>query len=88
MPILKLAFYAGLVMFGAVGMYMGVVFLIVFGNDAPISISYPQNGRVISETITRAADPSRYFRMQILVGYAPLVLGALALWFGLRWFKR
>jgi hypothetical protein len=88
MPILKLAFYAGLVLFGAVGMYICAVFFLTSGFGGPISISYPQNGRVINETITRAGDASRHFQMQMLMGYGPGLLGALALWFGLRWFKR
>lgn len=87
MPILKLAIYAGMVLFGAVGMYIGVVFFATAGFSGPISISYPQNGRMINETITRATDATRHFQLQLLMGYAPLVLGALALWFGVRWFK-
>jgi len=88
MAMLKLAFYAGLVLFGVVGMYMGAVFFLAAGLSGPISISYPQDGKVISETVSRATDGARHFRLQLMLGWAPVLLGAVALYAGVRWFRR
>jgi hypothetical protein len=87
MALLKLVFYGGLAFFGAVSLYIGIVFFLTTGFDGPISIGYPEGGRMVQETVTRAADPSRHFRLQLAMGYAPLVLGALSLFVGVRWFR-
>lgn len=88
MPILKLAIYGGLVLFGLVGAYIGVVFFVTAGLSGPISISYPQDGKIITETVSRATDAGRHFMLQMLLGYGPLVLGAIAAAVGIRWFRR
>jgi hypothetical protein len=87
MPLFKVIFFGILAFVGAIAMFIGAVFFMTSGLDGPINISYPQGGRRVDETITRASDASRYIRLQVAMGWAPLVLGAIALYAGVRKFR-
>ena len=84
---IKIAFFAGLVVLGAVAMFLGVVFLIATGSDGPIMISYVDEGKTVMETVTKSENPGRFWQLYAMMGVAPLLLGAIATLFGVRWFR-
>lgn len=88
MAMLKVVFFAGLVLLGAVAVFLGSVFLLSVGFEGPISISYLQKGQSVIETVHRADDPARFWRLYATMGLAPLLLGAVAAVLGVRALKR
>lgn len=84
MLFLRPIFLVGLIFLGAIGAFVGAVMLMSGLGSGQISLSYDQGGRLVSETISRAADGSRFWRVLGLMGALPLVAGAAAAWFGWR----
>jgi hypothetical protein len=89
MALVRIVFFAGLVVLGAIGLFLGLVFLLATGSDGPIAISYmAESGKTVIETVQRSEDPDRYWRLYTTMGILPLVGGAAATWFGVRAFRR
>lgn len=86
--LLRIGFFAGMMLLGGVAVFIGVVFLLATGYGGPISISYASKGQTVMETIRQTDDPGRYWRLYLFMGVAPVVLGGLAGWLGYRAFKR
>lgn len=88
MVMLKMVFFGGLVLLGSVAVFLGVVFLLATGYDGPIAISYLRDGQTVVETVRKADDAGRYWRLYTIMGLAPLMLGAAAAWLGVRTLRR
>ncbi len=88
MQIFGLIFLAGAALLGGVAVFLGVVVLITSGTSGAISWSYAVEGRTIAETVTRAADPGRFWQLYGLLGALPAVAGAVAVWLGVRGLRR
>ena len=84
MLLLRPIFFIGLIFLGAVGAFVGAVMLLSALGSGQISLSYDQGGRLVSETISRASDGSRFWRVLGLMGALPLIAGAAAVWLGWR----
>lgn len=88
MAMLKIVFFGGLVVLGAVAVFLGAVFLLSVGSEGPISISYVRQGETVIETVRKAEDPARFWRLYTTLGIAPLLLGAMAAALGMRALRR
>lgn len=84
MWLLRTGFFAGLAFFGAVGLFLGAVVLLSSFQSGEIAWSYTVNGRAVTESVARAADPGRFWRLLGQMGLLPAALGSAALWYGVR----
>ncbi len=84
MGMLKVGFLAAMAFFAAVGIFIGCVMLLTSLQNGAISLSYTSGGKGIVETITRADDNARFWRLLLTLGFAPIGIGALALWYSVR----
>ena len=88
MPLLRIVFLAGVVLLGAVGVFLGAIVMLTGWHAGAISLSYMQDGKAVSETVSRAADGARFWRLFLAMGAAPVVIGLAALIFGVRALRR
>ena len=88
MPLFRMALLGGVVFLGAVGVFLGVVVMLTSWQNGAITWSYTDAGRDVTQTVTRAADAARYWRLYGTMGVLPAVLGAAAVLFGLRALRR
>ncbi len=84
MAMLKVGFLFAVAFLAAVAMFMGAVMMITSLQNGAISISYTSGGRSIDETVMRAADGARFWRLFWMMGVLPMALGALACWLSVR----
>ena len=84
MGMFKLLFFLALAFLAAVGMFIGAVTLITSLQHGAISLSYVVAGKPVEETVSRAADNARFWRLMLSLAGLPLALGATALWYSVR----
>ena len=84
MAIFRIMFLACLAFIGAVALFMGGVVMLTSWQNGAIMMSYTVDGQAVSETINRATDSSRFWRIYTLLGIVPAALGAAALAYGVR----
>ena len=84
MAILKFAVLAFTAFLSAVGIFIGLVIALASLKSGAIEISYPMDGKVITETITQAGDSARYWRLVLAVCGLPVVIGSAALWYSVK----
>lgn len=84
MQLFKPVFYACLVLFGGAAVLIGAVSSYSALSSGMVMVSYTANGKAVAETILRSAEPDRYWRLVGMAGALPFVLGAAAVWLGLR----
>ena len=87
MGLLKIAFFAIVAFLAAIGVFIGAVTIWSSLASGAISLSYTVDGKSVSETVTRATDSARYWKLVAQTGAAPVVIGAAALWYSLRKFR-
>ena len=79
MPLMRVIFLAGVAFLGAVALFLGAVVMLTSWQSGAISLSYAEAGKGMTETVTRAADAARFWRLYGALGIAPVLLGAAAL---------
>ena len=84
MGMLRISVLAVVVLLSATAIFIGIVLLLTSLKLGSITISYTVGAEAITETISRADDNARFWRLMTLLGLAPLVLGAASLWISLK----
>jgi hypothetical protein len=84
MGMFKLAFMAVVAFLSAIGIFIGCVTLLTSLQNGAIALSYDSGGKAITETISRAGDSDRFWRLLLWMGLAPIVIGVGALWYSVR----
>ena len=84
MGFFKVFFCAAVVIFSAVAIFLGAIMMLTSLQHGAISISYSIEGRNMSETVTRAADSARFWRLFLMMGLLPVTLGATVMWYSVR----
>ncbi len=84
MGMMKLAFLAAVAFLSAIAIFMGVVFILTSLKLGSITLSYGTGTNAVTETISRASDASRYWRLITMMGLLPMIGGAAALWYSVR----
>jgi hypothetical protein len=82
--VFRLIFFGVSAFLAAVAIFIGAVTMLTALQSGAIMLSYTSDGRVVAETITRAADAGRFWRLFAAMGALPAVLGAAALWYAIR----
>jgi hypothetical protein len=88
MPLLKMIFFAGLVLLGGIAVFIGGIVMLTSLQSGAIVLTSGPSGSEVTETITRAADESRFWRLYAVLGVTPLVVGGAVLWWGVRAFRQ
>ncbi len=88
MPMLKIGSYIAAAFIGAVAAFLGVIVIIGAVKSGTIQMVYGTGSEMVTETVTRAADETRYWQLVGLLGALPLAMGGLLLRWGLRGMKR
>ena len=88
MAIFRMGFHAGLVLIGAIAVFVGLAVAGIALKDGSLTYSYLVDGQRVAQTIARAANADRYWQMLMLWGGIPILLGALAAWHGWRQLTR
>ncbi len=84
MPLLRIVVLAGVVVLGAVGVFLGLVVMLTSWQAGTIALSYVQDGKTVSDTVSRVADGARFWRLFLAMGAAPAVIGLAAMLLGVR----
>lgn len=84
MWLLRIGFLAGLAFLGAVAVFLGAVVMLSSLQSGEIAWTYTVGGRNVSESVTRAADAGRFWRLFGQMGALPAALGAAAAWYAIR----
>lgn len=84
MPFVRLIIPLGLVVFGAVAAFMGLVVVATSLGSGEISIGSRAGGQTTVQTTRRADDGSGYWLKLAAYGFAPAVLGIAGAVFGWR----
>jgi len=84
MGMFRLAFLAVVAFLSAIGIFIGCVTLLTSLQNGAIALSYTSGGKAITETISRAGDGDRFWRLLLTLGMAPIVIGAGALWYSVK----
>ncbi len=87
MGCIRIVFCLGLLLFGAVGAFMGAAVLITSLRSGEIRYSYGSGPEPLSRTVTHVGEPDDYWRLVAMMGGVPLVSGGIAVWYGRRRFK-
>lgn len=88
MWLLRIGFFAGLAFFGAVAVFLGSMVMLSSLQAGEIAWTYTVSGRDVSDSVKRAADAGRFWRLFGQMGVLPAVLGGAALWFAIRRLRR
>jgi hypothetical protein len=88
MPLLRIVFLAGVVVLGGVGVFLGILVMVTGWQTGAISLSYVQDGKTVSDTVFRASDSARFWRLFGLMGAVPAVIGLAAVLLGVRAIRR
>lgn len=85
-------FRAGLavagVIIGAIAALLGLVMLVSALKSGVIDMSYGSGANTVSQSVSRAGDPGRFWQFVAALGVAPLVLGTAAAMWGNRQLRR
>lgn len=84
MAFVRLLVPFGLMGFGAVAAFMGVVVLLNSAATGRVSYAMMSNGVSVTTSITKQDEPGRYWRALALAGGLPALLGLGAVWWGRR----
>lgn len=87
MWLFKIGFFIALAFLAAVGVFIGAVMILTSLQHGAVSLSYTVDGRAVTETVTRAGDSARFWRLLTMMGFAPVVIGAGALWYSVRFLR-
>jgi hypothetical protein len=88
MTMFRAGMSVAMVFIGGIAAFLGAVVLFSALSTGMLTLNYGAGARATTEVISRAADPSRFTQMALLLGAGPLVLGALAALWGWRTLKR
>lgn len=88
MTMFRAGMAVALVFIGGIAAFLGAVVLGSALSTGTLTLSYGAGARATTEVLSRAADPSRFIQMTLLLGAGPVVLGGLAAWWGWRTLKR
>ncbi len=88
MQFLKAGLAVGAIIFGAAAVLLGFVLALAALRTGAVTISYLDAERMIKETVTRASDAARYWRLVVGLGIAPMLIGGAALAWGWRRIRR
>ena len=88
MQLFRMLFLGGLVVAGAIAIFLGGVVMLTSWQSGAISWTYSQSGRSVTETVTRTADAARYWQLYRSMGIMPASVGALVMAFGLWALRR
>ena len=78
MPFLRLGVMVMLLVLGVAGVLIGGVITHSALTQGAITYSGVRDGRPVGATVTRAAEPDRFWRLVALFGLLPLLGGAVA----------
>lgn len=84
MPFVRLIVPLGLVIFGVVAAFMGLVVIVTSLNSGEISVGSNAAGQAMVETTRRAEDARGYWLKVAGYGFAPAILGIAGAMFGWR----
>jgi hypothetical protein len=88
MSMFRAGLAAAAVFIGAIGALLGVVMLVSALGSGTIAMSYGTGVNAVAETVSRAGDPGRFWRLVAALGVGPLVLGTAAAIWGSRQLRR
>lgn len=84
MSLFKVIFYGALAFLSAVGIFIGAVTMLTSLQNGSIMLTYTADGKAVAETISRAADAGRFWKIFAAMGMLPAVLGVVAMWYSVR----
>ena len=88
MSMFRAGLAAAAVFIGAIAALLGVVMLVSALGSGTIALSYGAGADAVAETVSRASDPGRFWRLIAALGAGPLVLGTAAAMWGSRQLRR
>lgn len=87
MEVFKPFFLFAVAFLAAVAIFIGTVVMLTSLQNGAISWSYGSGAKAMAETVTRAADGARFWRLFATLGALPAVIGAAVMWFSVSKLK-
>lgn len=84
MTMFRAGMAVAMVFVGGIAALLGTVLLASALSTGTIVLNYGAGSRATTEVVSRATDAARFNEYALMLGVAPLVLGALAAWWGWR----
>ena len=84
MAFVRLLVPFGLMGFGSIAAFMGMVVLINSASTGKVSYSYVADGKAVTHTVAKSEDAGLYWRTLGLAGGLPALLGLGAVFWGRR----
>ena len=81
MDMFRAALMVSVIVIGAIAALLGFVVLAIGLPAGSLTLSFVPG---TMETITRAGDPERFWKLILALGAAPLIIGAAMVKFGMR----
>jgi hypothetical protein len=88
MHLFKIGFFGVLMLFGAIAIFLGAVTGYAALQSGELTFVSGAGGQKFSNTVSRLADPSGFWRGGVLPSVLPVIGGVAALWFGRRGLNR
>lgn len=76
------------VFFGAAAVFLGILLVFSAITSGTIHLSYGDDGKVVSESVARAADAARFWKLVFGLGILPAAIGAFMTRWGWRTVNR
>jgi hypothetical protein len=84
MSFVRLLVPFGLMGFGAIAAFMGIVVLINSLSTGRVSLSFEENGKTVTSRVSKSEDAQTYWRSLGFAGGLPAAIGLGAVWWGRR----
>jgi mannose/fructose/N-acetylgalactosamine-specific phosphotransferase system component IID len=88
MAMLRAGLAVAAMLIGAISVLLGVIVVLSALKTGAVQFSYGHGADAVSETVSRASDAARYWRLVTALGLAPAIVGALAARWGWRTIDR
>ena len=88
MSMFKAGIALALIIIGGLAALLGTAVSIGAIKTGVIELSYGAGADAVAQTVTQAAEPERFWRFVMGFGLTPLVLGAIAAFWGWRTLQR
>lgn len=87
MIMLRAVLAAGAVLIGAIAAFLGGILVISAVTSGTIDFTYASDGKMVSESVSRAGDAARFWKLVFGLGVLPAGLGLISARWGWRSIK-
>lgn len=81
---MRAVFLAATAFLSAVAIFLGCVLVLTSLKLGSITLSYSDGKDIVTDTVTRAGDAARFWRLFASMGLMPIAIGGVGVWYAAR----